>query len=189
MLPDRAEYANLQRAQVDQRVQALDRVGVVVVQWKRAHPDETVEDTPTLFLLIAELPHGPRVDAHVVHFGQQASAAQGFLKARIGLHGLLNQQHLLNRDHRPRIGPECLGDHLIAFQVGASLPDAHHAAPVDVEPDDAGERSSLDVVAHELLWRFLDIDRLDPQIVPPGECARMIAAARAISPAESGSSG
>ena len=51
---------DLQCAQVDQRVQPLDGVGVVVVQWESAHPDEAVEDTSALLLFEAELPtvHG-----------------------------------------------------------------------------------------------------------------------------------
>ena len=36
---------DLQRAQIDQRVQSLDGVGVVVVQRESAHPDEAVEDS------------------------------------------------------------------------------------------------------------------------------------------------
>ena len=160
---------DLQRAQVDQRVQPLDGVGVVVVQRKSAHPDEAVEDPSALLLFEAEFSHSPRVDAHVVDFGQQASAAQRLLEARIGFHGLLDQQDLFDRDHGPRIGPEGLCDHLAAFEVHAALPDAHLAAPVDVEPGDAGERRPLNMVAHELLLGFLDVDRLDPQIVAPGK--------------------
>ena len=180
---------DLQRAQVDQRVQPLDGVGIVVVQRKSAHPDEAVEDPSPLLLFEAEFSHRPRVDAHVVDFGQQASAAQCLLEARIGFHGLLDQQDLFDRDHGPRIGPEVLCDHLAAFKIDAALPDAHHAAPVDVEPGDAGERRPC-------TWlRTNSFSGSSMSIVstrkssPQGKCARMIAVARAISRAESGSSG
>ena len=45
--------------------------------------------------------------------------------------------------------------------------DAHHTGLVNVEPDNAGERRPLNVVAHGLLLGFLYVDRLNPQVVAP----------------------
>jgi hypothetical protein len=158
---------DLERRQVDQRMQALDGVGVVIVERKGAHPDETVEDATPLLDLEAEIAHRPGVDADILQFGEQAAPGERCLEARVFLHGLLDQQHFLDRHHGARVRAERLVDHLACGKIDTAHVNAGSAMAIGVEARDAMHGRAGHMRAHHVLGGLLDIDGLDPQVGTP----------------------
>ena len=160
---------DLQRARSIKRVQPLDRMGIIVVEGESSHPNEAVQHAAAVLDRMAEIAHRPGIDAHVLQLVQQAAPAQRLLEAGIGLHRLLDQQHLLDRHHGARIWLESLRDNLPGAEIDLALPDAHHAAAIDFEAGDSLDRVARLVAAHHLLGGLVDIDGFDAQVVAPSE--------------------
>jgi hypothetical protein len=142
-------------------------MGVVVVQREGPHPDEAVEHATPLLDGMTEVAHGPRIDGHEVEFFKKPAPTQGFLKARIGLHGLLDLEDLLDRDHGAGILTKHLRQESAGRQVDLAGDNAHDAAPIDVEPSDALDGLARDIGAHKVFRRLCQIDRLDAEVLTP----------------------
>src|SRR5579863_2502701 len=125
------DLQDLQRADVDQGMQPLDRMGVVIVEWKGAHPDEAVEHPATLLDDMAEVADGPRIDTHEIDLVEQPAAAQCLPESRILLDRLFDLQNFLECDHGPSIFAEDLGEQRAGGEVEPAGNDAHHATAVD----------------------------------------------------------
>ena len=163
------DIQHLQRAHINQRVQPLDRVGIIVVEGKHPHPDEAVEHPAPLLDGDVEVARGPRIDADIFELSEQAAAAQRFLKTSIGLDRRFDIQDLLDGKHRPRLFSEGLRDNLGAAEIHQPLPHTHDPMLIDIETRDARRQRFGVVVAHHILGGLVDVDGLDPQVRAPLE--------------------
>ena len=161
------DLEDLERGEVDQGMQALDRMGIIIVEREGAHPDEAVEDAPPAFDRVAEIADRPGVDAHVVELVDETAAPQGLLEARVRLHGPLDVEDLFDRHHGTRGLVETLGHHLAGLEVDPALPNPDVAAPEGVETRDPLEGRTGDRGADDILGGLVHVDRLDPEIVAP----------------------
>ena len=149
---------------VDDRVEALDRVGVEVVVRARLDPAEGVAEMPAFLALDAEIAGRPRVDADQRHVGDAAPRA-GLDEGRVALHGRLDLEELLELDHRPRLGQEFLGDHLVIGDRHQQAPDADAAGAIDVDPGLACDRVARREAAHHGLGRLVQLDHLEAKAI------------------------
>ena len=99
MILDRED---LERGEIDQGVQAFDRMSIVIVEREGAHPDEAVEDAPPAFDFVAEIADRPWIDAHEVELFEKPAALQGRLKAGIRPDGALDVEDFFDRHHGAR---------------------------------------------------------------------------------------
>src|SRR4029079_476039 len=113
---------------------------------------------------MAEVADRPWIDANIFEFLQKPPAAQSLLNSGIRFHGLLNQEDLLNGHHRPGVRPEHLPDEFALPQIDATSPYAHHPAPIDIKSRNPLDGCTNGIIAHNILGRLVDVDRLDAEI-------------------------
>ena len=160
-------FQHFERADIDQRMQALDRMSIVVVKREHPHPNEAVEHTASLLDGMAEVADCPGIDGHELEFFQQPAPAQRFLKAHIGLNRFLDLEDFLDRDHCAGILAKDFGQECPVGEIDLAGDNAHDAAAVDVEPGHALDRRTLDIGAHEVFGWFRQIYGLHAEILTP----------------------
>ena len=146
---------------VDDCVDAFDRVGVEVVFGMRADPGEGVADMLARLLRPAIAAGRPWVDADQLQIGDAALGAGGD-EVGVLLHLGLDREELLGHDHRPRRRMLGLADDLA---LGERYPVAENPDLAGAEDVDAG--CARDLVAggegaDRLLRRLQKLDHLEP---------------------------
>ena len=131
---------DLERGQIDERMQSLDRMRIVVVEWKHPHPKKAGQHPPVFLDLVTEITNGPRVDADELKLIQQPPAPERFLNAGILFYDLLDQEDLLHSQHWACVWFEFFRNDFAVPEMDAALPYAHDVALIDIEACDPLDR-------------------------------------------------
>src|SRR4029079_4565214 len=100
---------------------------------------------------MAEVADRPWIDANIFESLQKPPAAQRLLYSGIRLHGLLDQEDLLNGHHRPGVRPALLPDEFALTQIDATSPYAHPPALIDIEARNPLDGRTSGIIAHNIL--------------------------------------
>ena len=191
-LVDAVDVLDLQQlhpVEVDDEVQARDRVGVRAGALPAAAPDVGPADPPAAMLLGHEVRAvGPGVDQHQVHVGDPAPGER-LDHARVPAQGRVALVELVDGHVRLAVGLVLPGDDAILAERDARLVDA---AVVAVPADHDGlarDRGARLVRPDGLLGRLAQLDRGEAPALADAPVAAQDAAAARISSAPSGSSG
>ena len=132
-----------------------------------AQPAEHVREIAAFLAGNAKRASGPWIDAHLRHVGDAALGAGGN-EARIGAHHALDDEELLELDHRPLAIEDLPGEHLTGGEIDGHHGDADLACTGDVDARAAPDMGTSFESADLFLARLQQLDGFEPDRVLVG---------------------